>query len=99
MSMRITSERMTSDQTEHWAVPVDAGQPYGCWWASVLPGRELTRNQAITAITLAEAVAQMQRDGQVHVTHPLWPHVASWAGELDITDVGAVGAVLREQTP
>lgn len=89
MGMRITSERMTSDQTEHWAEPATDDQ-YGPWRVSWLGGLEFTRNQAITAMTLAEAIEQMQRDGELSVGHPLWPHVQSWAGELGMSAMAAV---------
>lgn len=88
MSLHITSERMTSDQTKHWAKPVTDDQ-YGQWWVS-WRGGEVTRNEAITAMTVAETIAQIQRDGELSVGHPLWPHVESWASELGMSAMAVV---------
>lgn len=84
MSLHITYERMHSSRTEHWAEPVGPDQ-YGPWRVSWMPDREVTYNQAVTALTLAEAVA-----GGVDEGHRLWPHVGSWAGELGMTAEDAV---------
>lgn len=91
MSLRITDRQMTSTVTEHWAVPADFAEPYGRWWVSWLPGVELTRSQAITALTLAETVTSMIGDGQTMVehTHRMWPHIHTWAGELGLAEADA----------
>jgi len=63
---------------------------------SWLPLRRLTRDQAVTAMTLAEAVARMQREGRTTVvghTHRLRPHVDAWAAELGLTGPDAVARV------
>lgn len=83
MSILIDETTMTSSVTTHYAELLDdAGQ----WRVSWLPGRVLSRNQAITAMTLAETVAQRDlfSDG------PMWPFVDQWAAELDLTGPDAV---------
>jgi len=100
--MQINDCRMTSKATVHWAVPVTAGEPYGTWWVSWLPGRELSRSHAITAMTLAEAVAAMQEEGRTAVvdhTHRLWPHIDQWADELGLTGPEAVVQVSDSRIP
>lgn len=52
MGTRITDAGMTSDTTEHHAWPSAEG-----WHVSWLPDRVLDRNQAITAMVLAELYA------------------------------------------
>ena len=92
MAMKITDTQMTSDQTRHTAavVPgavIEAGPT--AWGVSWLPGRLLLRNQAITAMTIAEVVAthKFQVDGG---NDPIWLHIDSWAAELGITGPHAV---------
>jgi hypothetical protein len=97
MSITITAERLTSDRTRHAATPVDPADPYGRWVVSWLPDRTLTRNQAITAMTLAEEVAVITDDGQiVDHRHPMWPAIDAWAAELDLT--GPRAMVLVSET-
>lgn len=93
MSIEITDERMTSDQTWHWAFPKVAGEPYGEWAVTWLRDRCITRNQAITAMTLAETVASLQEKGGTAVvdhTHRMWPFIDGWAAELGLTGPDAV---------
>jgi hypothetical protein len=91
--MRITEQRMTSDQTEHWAVPADRGTEYGEWWVSWCPDRAWTRNQAISAMTIAELMTG-DRDRY-------WPHIESMAGELGMTasEVLALVSEVAEKSP
>ena len=86
MSTRITNTEMTSDQTRHtataWPVP---GEPT-LWSVTWLPGRALTRDQAITALTIAEVIGGHDVIGDpLHAGHRLWPHLDSWAAELGIS--------------
>lgn len=93
MSIRITDELMTSDETPHTARRMEDG-----WELSWLPGQLVDRNQATTGMVLAEAVAQLQREGQTSVidhTHRMWPHIDSWAAELGLTGPDAVVRVLE----
>ena len=80
MNITITGETMTSDITPHSARGEGGG-----WIPTWLPGRALTRNQAITAMVLAEAVAE----GSDH-TGKRWPFIEGWADELGITGTDAV---------
>lgn len=87
MSLHIGGQVMTSEITAHWAVQIP-GRP-GCWLVSWLPGRVLDRNQAITAMTLAETVT----------THPTpdepgrWVY-GGWAEELGLPLVQAQTSIL-----
>ncbi|SDJ22025.1 hypothetical protein SAMN05192558_109314 [Actinokineospora alba] len=86
--MRITTNRMSSDHTRHHARTVLAGDPYGLWVVSWLPHLQVTRDQAITAVTLAEVVAQGVEPGD-----RLWPVIVSWASELGLTGPDAVNRI------
>ncbi|MCW2931847.1 MAG: hypothetical protein JWM19_2809, partial [Actinomycetia bacterium] len=48
---------------------------------SWLPGQLLDRNEAITAMVLADLAGP----DTVHDGHRLWPHVQGWAAELGLT--------------
>jgi hypothetical protein len=54
-----------------------------------LPGRILTRSQAITAMVLAETVA----GGIGDHTDKRWLFIEGWANELGITGADAVGKI------
>ena len=83
MTLTINDSSMTSDQSAHTArhEPGRNG-----WEVSWLPGRTLDRNTAITAMTLADTVAE--RD--LAERHRLWPFVQSWAAELGLTAPDAI---------
>ncbi|MBE8518135.1 hypothetical protein ILP97_11560 [Amycolatopsis sp. H6(2020)] len=75
MGIWITAEKwMTSDVTEHRAEATPEG-----WTVTLLPGRFLDRNAAITALTLAEVYAQDPPPDS-----DLWVHVRSWEQELGL---------------
>lgn len=84
MSTTITDVLMTSDQTRHRAVRV--GQEPDGWVVSWIPDRGLTRDQAITAMTLAEVVAteDLSPEGR------WWLFVKGWAAELHLAPQQAV---------
>lgn len=75
----ITDELMTSARTSHTAQysPEAAADGQGAWVVSWLPQRLLTRNQAITAMTIAETATEADGD---YVR--MWPHIIGWAAEL-----------------
>ena len=56
MTLTITSTHMADSENGHHAEwrPDAAADGRGAWVCSRLPGRLLTRNEAITALTLAE---------------------------------------------
>jgi hypothetical protein len=90
MALTITDNLMRSDQTPHtaaaWPVP---GEPT-LWTVTWLPGRNLTRNQAITAMSLAEHI---DRNG----SRDWLPagHIDAWAGELGLTGPQAIEQASR----
>ena len=59
MALTINDRTMTSDRTHHTARLAPGEQHQ--WEVSWLPGRRLTRNQAITAMTLAEESSPADR--------------------------------------
>jgi hypothetical protein len=83
---------MTSDQTRHTAAVVPGAVIEGgptAWSVSWLPGRLLLRDQAITAMTIAEIVAE-RASILADPSSKLWWHVNGWAEELGITGPEAV---------
>ncbi len=64
MAITIAADTMTSDVTPHVATcwPMPEGQRT-LWTVSWLPGRQLTRSEAVEALTLAEEVAIGMRAG------------------------------------
>jgi hypothetical protein len=88
MSTRINETEMTSTVTDHTAQHIGTG-----WVVTWLPGRMLTANQAVTAMTIAETVA-------AHGTPELrssrwWGHVESWAEELGLNGPYAASQAVR----
>ena len=84
MPIQMTDTEMSSTLTSATAVyQPDADS--GTWAVSWLPGRLLTRNQAITAMTLADVLGQ-----DVPADSGLWPHIGGWAGELGLSTAEAL---------
>jgi hypothetical protein len=89
MTTTISDTEMTSDGTRHKAELVKLPSPLTgySWQVTWLPGRHLTRDQAITAMTIAESVdAALDPCAAGRV----WPHVEGWAAELGLSDVDAI---------
>ncbi len=84
MTLTINDTTMTSDQTAHTAR--QAPGPQHRWEVSWLPGQILDRNTAITAMILADTIAE----GDIREGHRLWPHVQGWAAELGLTGPEAI---------
>jgi hypothetical protein len=83
---------MSSDQTRHTAAVVPGAVIEGgptAWSVSWLPDRLLLRNQAITAMTIAEVVVT-HADDLADSRHKMWLFVDGWAAELGITGPNAV---------
>ena len=87
MAVRILDDSMSSDRSPHTARSAP-GEKHR-WEVSWLPGRRLGRNEAVTAMTLADMTA----DGNVRPGHRLWPHIEGWAAELGMTGSQALGHV------
>jgi hypothetical protein len=85
MALTILDDSISSDRTAHTARAV----PDRDWEVSWLPGRPLTRNGAITAMTLAEVTAP----GDMHPGHRLWPHIEGWAAELGLDPPEALARI------
>src|SRR5450756_1950843 len=91
MATRITGFEMSSDVTRHTARFDDhaAADGNGAWIVTWLLGRLLTKNQAVTAMTIAEAVAE-HADDLADNGSAWWLHIDRWAAELGITGPHAV---------
>jgi hypothetical protein len=97
-NLTITEGCMISDTTPHiaraWPVP---GEPT-TWSVTWLPGRCLTRDQAITAMTIAEVVAEHEVARKpLELDLAWWGHLCGWAEELGLT--GAVAVVKAAEEP
>ena len=93
MTLTINDTTMTSDQTGHTARLTSGSQHL--WEVSWLPGRALDRNNAITAMVLADHA----RERDLNERHRLWPFIQSWAAELGLTGSNAVDQVSRPDPP
>jgi hypothetical protein len=81
MGIKISADDMSSEVTRHTAKRIDDG-----WAVSWLPGRVLTQNESITAMTIAEVIGGHDVIGDpLHAGHRLWPHLDSWAAELGMS--------------
>jgi hypothetical protein len=81
----ITDTTMTSPATPHTATATGGG-----WQVSWLPGRTLNRNQATTAMVIANLVGDK---GVPRADDPVWLFLDGWAAELGLTAPGAVARV------
>lgn len=88
MSLRITERRITSDATGHVAQRASAGT--NLWRVSWLPSQLLDRNDAITAMTLAETVAAHPEPDER--TRAL---IHGWADELWLTADQAIELIQK----
>jgi hypothetical protein len=79
MALKILDDSMSSDRSPHTARLLPGAQH--TWEVSWLPCRHLNRNEAITAMVLADVTV----DGDMRPGHRLWPHVGGWAAELGMT--------------
>lgn len=90
MATKISDTEMTSDVTRHTATRTDDG-----WTVTWLPGRTLTRDEAVTAMTVAEMVIE-----RAHIladpSSKLWWFVDGWAAELGVTTAFAVAEVSQD---
>lgn len=90
MSIHIGADRMTGKASAHSASRVSAPGDPEVWRASWLPHRWLTRNEAITAMVLAETLATPGRpDRRTSAA------VAAWAAELDLTPAAVTAYLSR----
>lgn len=88
--MKIDDYMISSNFTRHTATrPRKMGDDEARWSVSWLPGRKLTRNQAITAMTIAEAV-KTHTDELADNQGKLWGHIDGWAAELGLSGPHAV---------
>jgi hypothetical protein len=85
MALTILDCTITSDHTPHTARRA-TDHPRN-WEVSWLPGRHLTRNEAITAMALAEVCPAAARGGN---WERMRPHVQGWAAELGLTAEQAI---------
>lgn len=88
-TLTITDTDMVSDTTTHTARARPVPDEPTLWSVTWLPGRELTRDQAISAMTLTEMLIE-----RAHIlTDPaskLWWHIDGYAEELGLTRDEAV---------
>lgn len=91
MALSILDEIISSDRTAHTAHAV----PGKGWEVSWLPGRPLSRNNAITAMVLADATAQ----GDARPGHSLWTFAEGWAGELGLGTPDALDRIASPPAP
>lgn len=94
MTLAITDDAITSPDTRHRAIRVSKTMWLVTW---LRRDHRLTRNQAITAMTIASTVEATEHAGAfdhqgkpVTPRDPIWVHVNSWAHELGLDGQGAI---------
>lgn len=93
MSVHIDADRISCDASVHVAWRVSGPDaPAERWRVTWMSHRVLTRNQAITAVMLAEHHAAMSRTEHAAT-------LAAWAGELDLTYDAVTAALTGRSTP
>lgn len=96
MALQITDTEITSNETTHTAKRFPFQNPPPAWSVTWLPGRILTLDQAVTAMTIAEAVTGpvdlADRDQEWHL------FVDRWAAELGLTGPIAIADASKPRT-
>jgi hypothetical protein len=87
VTLKITDKKIISDTTPHYALNVEPG---GLWRVSWLPGQDLDRNSAITAMTVAELTAAGRDNASVML------HIDGLAAEVGLC---ASDAIVLSSTP
>jgi hypothetical protein len=87
MALTINDDRITADNTSHTARPAP-GRP-GIWEVSWLPGRLLDRNEAVTAMILADIAGTTTAINE----RVRRPHIQGWAAELGLTAPDALARI------
>jgi hypothetical protein len=87
MAIKIDDTEMASDATQHTACQT----PSGAWRVTWLPGFDLNRNEAITAMVLADHVGNQAITTQDRI----WPFVEGWAAELGMSPEAALLGVRK----
>lgn len=88
MSLTVHKHLMTSTVTSH----VASGDDADGWGVSWAPGRRLDRNQAVSAMTVAELVESGASEGTRD-----WSVVRSLAAELGMTATQAAAMILKTE--
>jgi hypothetical protein len=91
----ISAETMTSNATSHSARCVGEDR----WTVTWLPGRVLSGEQAVTAMTIASTVAGHQAPATDPLSDAEWAVLDDWALELGITAAEAAALLAVEPGP
>jgi hypothetical protein len=79
MALTIRHDGVTSDRSTHTARPAPGA--VHAWEVSWLPGRHLSRREAIIATVLTDVTGREFASEK----HWVWPYVEGWAAELGLT--------------
>lgn len=85
MTLKIDDDLMSSPDTPHVAVRITITSWLVTWLRRDM---RVTRNQAITAMTIASVVGATENT--ITRKDPIWPHVNSWASELGLDGESAI---------
>jgi hypothetical protein len=88
MGIRIGDTVMKGETSGHSA----SRKASGMWEVSWIPGHEVGRNEAITAMVLAETVSNKP----VTETDPMWPFISGWAAELGMGPEAAILGIRQQ---
>jgi hypothetical protein len=88
MALTITGNLMSSTDTRHTARLTESG-----WAVTRLTGKVPSRDEAITAMTIADVVGRDRHN--LTASDPLWPHIDGWAAELGMSGPDAAARASR----
>ena len=92
MALTITDKQIRSADTPHQAEVIGQAEDADLWAVSWLPGKALTRRQALAAMEIAAAVGRIPAadfDPEVY-DEEFWGRVDAWAAELGLSGPDAV---------
>jgi hypothetical protein len=91
MTLTVTDRMIRSVYTRHTATAWPVPDEPTLWTVTWLPGRNLTRDQAQAAMSIAEAVGRIPLDASPEAwTAGLWERLDSWAAVLGLSGASAV---------
>ena len=100
MSLTITDQIMRSADTAHAATAWPVPDEPTLWTVTWLPGRNLTRTQAVSAMTIAEEVGRIPADADPEAYSPeFWALIDSLADELGLSGPDAVARASEAPGP
>lgn len=99
MTLSISDTSITSDLSKHSAKLVDENNPESGWEVSWMPDTTLSKQEATTAMLIADEVAKGRDDhSTTNFSRARWALIRDWCREIDVMPLRAL-KILEEWGP